>query len=142
MSLKIHEQAADDIAVTVPVGWPEINVGGLQVFKSLEKKVNSQTLKDFLELAADEISKNFDMEVLTLPLAGLSELNFRLAVYELAYSKLIPSLPVNNQHDSDRVDLATVKKRVKDARGLSLDFQREIPGFSPKVKKTIASHIF
>ncbi len=137
MGIKIHDTAIDDILVPVPQGWPELNVGDFQINKSLGKEVDANRLKDILTLAAKEVAENFDMEVLILPLDTKDEIYFRFAVFELAFAKLIPSLPVNNQHDSHVSDPESMEKQIKLLKRNSIGFQREIPGY--KAKSTVGS---
>jgi hypothetical protein len=139
MGIKIHDQAADDLEVTVPDGWPALNVSGLQGYRSLEKKTDPVLLQNLMRMAAEEVTENFDSEVLVLPLEGSAEISFKYAVYELAFSKLLPLLPVHNQLDSEKADPQAVQIYVRSCETASLAFQRRIPGFKSIVKKRISS---
>lgn len=132
MSIKIHDPATDDLPVTVPDGWPELNVSQFQQDKSLGKEVDANRLKDLLTLAAQEVTERYDMEVLSLPLDDTQTLYFKFAVFELAFSKLIPSLPVNNQHDSNMIDPEGMTKRIGLLKRSAEHFMREIPGYKSK----------
>ena len=45
--------------------------------------------------------ENYDSELVTLPIVEPEDIYFREAVFNLAFAKLIPNLPVNSQHKSD-----------------------------------------
>ena len=130
--MKIHDTATDDLPVTVPNGWPALNVSQFQQDKNIGKEVDANRLKEVLTIAASEVSRNFDMDILDLPLADEEQIYFKLAVFELAFARLLPSLPVNNQHDSNMADPEGMTKRIALLKRNSLGFQREIPGFKPK----------
>ncbi len=137
MGIKIHDPATDDIPVSVPEGWPEINVGEFQKNKSLGKEVDAERLKNTLTLAAKEISGDYDTTVLILPLDETQTIYFRFAVYELAFSKLLPGLPVNNQHNSISTDPEVLKKNASLLQRNAVEFQKMIPGF--KFKPVVGS---
>ncbi|MBU2647877.1 hypothetical protein KKI24_24425 [bacterium] len=140
MAIKIHDQAADDLVVPVPEGWPGINVSGFQLHRSLEKKTDPGLLQNLLMLAVTQVTENFDPETVLLPLEGADRVNFEYAVYELAFAKLIPLLPVHNQLDSDRADPQKIENQVRAAGRTSIEFQRRIPGFSPQVTRCFGSY--
>jgi hypothetical protein len=132
MSMKIHDPATDNDDVPVPDGWPDLNVSQFQKDKSLGKEVDADRLVDLLTIAAVEVVGNFDMDVLTLPLEGTEAIYFRLAVFELAFSKLLPSLPVNNQHDSNMADPEGMTRRIVLLKRNTMSYQNQIRGFKPK----------
>ena len=132
MGIKIHDTATDDLAVSVPSGWPAINVSEFQKDKSLGKEVDADRLSKLLAIAANEVVKNYDTDIVMLPLDQLSESYFKMAVFELAFAKMLPSLPVNNQHDSNLADPEGMVKRISMLEKNSKAFQREIHGFNPK----------
>ncbi len=132
MGIKIHDPATDDIPVSVPEGWPTINVGEFQKNKSLGKEVDAERLKDILTLAVKEISDDYDTTVLVLPLDETQTINFRFAVYDLAFSKLLPGLPVNNQHDSISTDPEALERTTALLQRNAVAFQKTIPGYKSK----------
>ncbi len=137
MGMKIHDETEYDLPVSVPDGWPALNVSQFQKSKSLGLEVDADLLLDVLTLAADEVTNDYDMDVLTLPLEDTKLIYFRLAVFELALAKLLPSLPVNNQHDSDATDPAGLKRAIELLRWNSIQHQKMIPGYQQQ--KTISS---
>lgn len=140
MGMKIHDQAADDLAVAVPDGWPVLNASGLQEYRSLEKKTEPALVQNLMMLAAAEVVDNFDTETVTLPLEGADQISFKYAVYELAFSKLIPLLAVHNQLDSEKQGPQTIDYQVRASEIASLKFQRRIPGFVSRSSKRIGSY--
>lgn len=140
MGMKIHDQAADDLDVTVPDGWPELNVSGLQEYRSLEKKTDGVLVQNLMMLATEEVIEHFDTEVVTLPLTGSDLVNFQYAVYELTFAKLIPLLAVHNQLDSEKQDPQGMENQIRAAEIASLKYQRRIPGFVSVSKQRIGSY--
>ncbi len=59
---------------------------------------------------------------------------FEEAVHNLAFSKLISDLPVNNQHTSEPEDVQAIKNRIAFYADIALGMQKKIQGFSLKEK--------
>ena len=133
--MRIHDQAADDISIETPDNWPDINVSGIQKDFSIDEKVAPEKLEELLTLAVDQVVKHFDPLLVELPLLGAYEIYFRQAVYQLAYSLLIPSLPVSSQHKSEPEEAMTLEKRMMFFERMSLQYQQKIPGFINRFSK-------
>lgn len=130
--MRIHDSVLDETVVPTPDNWPEIRISGIQIEFSLDDKVPVEKLQYLLAVSIDEIVSDYDPNIISLPLDDAQQIYFRLAVYQLAFSKLIPELPVNNQHKSDPEDLAQIRERMKFYRELSISNRKKIPGYQYK----------
>ncbi|MBU2514524.1 hypothetical protein KJ966_24630 [bacterium] len=137
--MRIHDEATNDIQISTPEGWPTINVSGFQDDFSIDDKVSSEKLKDLLTLAVSEIVNCFDESLMLFPMEGVEVGYFRRAVYQLAYAKLIPELPVNRQHKSEPQDVNTIRERIAFFEGLSVENRKCIKGFKSESVEHLVS---
>ena len=131
MALKLHDQAQNDIPVTTPGDWPDLNVQDFQAAKAIEDKVDPNHIKNLMGIAAGEVIDNFDETLVVFPLENVDLTLFEYAVYEQTYARLLGDLPVNRQHDSDLGDTESLKSRITFHESKSMMFQGRITGFSP-----------
>ena len=135
MAMKLHDQAQNDIPVTTPGDWPDLNVQDFQAAKSIEDKVDTNHIKNLMTMAAGEAIDNFDETLAVLPLVEPELTMFKYAVYEQTFARLLGDLPVNRQHDSDAQDIQSLKNRIAFFEWKSLDYQRRITGFNLAISK-------
>ncbi len=91
-------------------------------------------MENKLKMAVVEVVGNFDPEKVILPLEDPETIFFEEAVHNLAFAKLMPDLPVNNQSKSEPEDIQTIKERAAFYANIALEMQKKITGFSLKEK--------
>ncbi len=117
------------MAITIDTGenWPEVDFDEFYERKSLN--LEEDEVEDFMLLALDEIKSNFDEDELPETWTSTQALYFKMALYQMTYSLILPTIrKYNNFHSGEEME-DNVDTEADKIRAQSISFQSKIPGF-------------